>query len=105
MSNSSNHGLSLPPEQEAIRAKSFHPSGTFVEFPKEDVEKSIPERFEKVVTRFPDHLAIKSEDQTLTYSQVNSAANRVAHAILSRCGRRQRPVALFLERGAPLIIA
>ena len=27
----------------------FHPSGTFVEFPIEDVETSIPARFEKIV--------------------------------------------------------
>ena len=32
----------LSPEQEAIRAKCFHPSGTFVEFPKEEIEQSIP---------------------------------------------------------------
>jgi len=31
----SERGANLPPEQEAIRAKCFHPSGTFVEFPKE----------------------------------------------------------------------
>jgi len=37
----------LPPEQEAIRAKCVHPTGTFVEFPIEDVETSIPARFEK----------------------------------------------------------
>jgi hypothetical protein len=35
---------SKPPlEQQAIRDKCFHPSGTFVEFPIEDVETSIPE--------------------------------------------------------------
>ena len=39
----------LPPEQQAIRDKCFHPSGTFVEFPIEDVETSIPARFEKIV--------------------------------------------------------
>ena len=32
----------LPPEQEAIRAKCFHASGTFVEFPIEDVETIDP---------------------------------------------------------------
>ena len=41
--------MNLPPEQEAIRARCFHPSGTFVEFPIEDVETSIPARFEKIV--------------------------------------------------------
>jgi hypothetical protein len=38
----------LPPEQEAIRAKCFHPTGKFVEFLKEEVEQSIPEQFEKM---------------------------------------------------------
>ena len=45
----------LPPEQEAIRAKCFHPSGTFVEFPIEDVETSIPTRFE-IVRLYPERL-------------------------------------------------
>lgn len=45
----------LPPEQEAIRAKRVHPTGTFVEFPIEDVETSIPARFEKMVRLFAHH--------------------------------------------------
>ena len=36
MNNPENHGLTLPLEQQAIRDKCFHPSGTFVEFPIED---------------------------------------------------------------------
>ena len=40
MTDSLNHGFKLPPEQQAIRDKCFHPSGTFVEFPIEDVETS-----------------------------------------------------------------
>jgi hypothetical protein len=47
----------LPPEQEAIRAKCFHPSGTFVEF-REKVEQSIPDKFEQVVTQYPDLIAV-----------------------------------------------
>ncbi|HEY7165359.1 MAG TPA: hypothetical protein VIB79_12405, partial [Candidatus Binatia bacterium] len=43
--------MKLPPEQLAIRAKCFHPSGRFEEFTKEEVEQSIPERFEKIVKR------------------------------------------------------
>jgi hypothetical protein len=41
MNDSLNHGFRLPPEQQAIRDTCFHPSGTFVEFPIEDVETSI----------------------------------------------------------------
>ena len=35
----------LPPEQQAIRAKGFHPSGVFVELRKEEIEQFIPDRF------------------------------------------------------------
>ena len=66
MDDSIAHKLTLPAEQQAIRDKCFHPSGTFVEFAKEEIEQSIPERFEKIVARFPDHIAVKSKNQTLT---------------------------------------
>ena len=49
MSDFSQRVTNLPPEQEAIRAKCFHPTGKFVEFTKTEVEQSIPERFEKIV--------------------------------------------------------
>jgi non-ribosomal peptide synthetase component F len=72
--------MTLPPEQEAIRAKCFHPSGTFVEFPEGEIELSIPERFEKIVGTFPDRLALKSKNCALTYRQLNEAVNRVTGA-------------------------
>lgn len=52
----------LPPEQEAIRAKCFHPTGAFVEFKREEVEQSIPDRFEQMVRLHPQSLALKSSD-------------------------------------------
>ena len=51
----------LPPEQQAIQERCFHPSGTVVEFPMEDVETSIPRRFEKIVRMYPDRIAVKTE--------------------------------------------
>ena len=80
--------MQLPPEQEAIRAKCFHPSGAFVEFPMEDVETSIPARFEKIVRMYPERVAVKTKTQTLSYSELNRAANRLARIILSPAGRR-----------------
>jgi len=47
MSDLSRTVTNLPPEQEVIKAKGFHPTGNFVEFKKKDeVEQSIPQRFE-----------------------------------------------------------
>ena len=61
LNESSGETMNLPPEQAAIRAKCFHLSGNFVEFPKEDVESSIPARFEKIVHLYSDRLAIKNQ--------------------------------------------
>jgi len=76
----------LPPEQHAIRAKCFHPSGTFVEFSKEEFEQSIPERFEKIACRYSKQLAIKVGNTFLTYGELNEEANRIAHPILNSVG-------------------
>src|SRR3990172_2009112 len=89
--------------QEAIRAKCFHPSGSFVEFNEEEVEQSIPHRFEQIVREYPDRIAVKTRNHTLTYSALNKAANRVARAILAKRGEEQEPVAILLENDAPTV--
>jgi len=95
----------LPLEQQAIRANCFHPSGSFVEFKKEEIEQSIPSRFEQIVRRYPEHIAVKTKHHELTYAALNKMANRVARAILSQRGTGPEPIALLLEHGAPAIAA
>ena len=97
--------IKLPPEQLAIRAKCFHPTGRFEEFTKEEVEQSIPERFEKIVKRYPDRIAIKERAQAVTYTELNERVNRIAHAILDRCGEGNLPVAILMEHGASVLVA
>jgi amino acid adenylation domain-containing protein len=105
MADRLDHSSTLPPEQEAIRVKCYHPSGTFVSFPRSAVEQSIPARFEQIVRRYPDRLAVKTKNHALTYEELNKAANRVAHAIVARRGIGEEPVALLMEKDAPLIAA
>ena len=95
----------LPPDQQAIRAKCFHPVGTFVEFEREELNQSIPARFEKIVAQYPHRLAMKMGDRALTYRELNSAANRVARAILARLGKGQEPVGLLFESGIEAVTA
>ena len=71
MNDPAGHKHELPPAQQAIRDKCFHPSGTFVEFPIEDVETSIPMRFDKIVWLYGDHLAVKTGERSLTYDDLN----------------------------------
>ena len=99
MSDSHKEGFNLPPEQQAIRNKCFHPSGTFVEFPMEDVETSIPARFEKIVRMSPDRIAVETDNEKLTYEALNRAANRLANVILAEEDTGKSPVAVVLHKG------
>jgi len=97
--------MKSPPEQEAIQAKCFHPTGTYVEFPIEDVEASISARFEKIVRQHADRIAVKTESRVATYSQLNDKANRFARVLLQSQGRRAQPVALLLEKDVAQVAA
>jgi amino acid adenylation domain-containing protein len=95
----------LPPTQEALRARCFHPSEAFSEFGSEEIEQSITDRFESQVRKHSRRLAIKTSDREWTYDELNRAANRVAHAVLAARGERLEQVALLCEPGAMAIAA
>lgn len=82
--------------QKTILDKCWHPSGNFFEFKREDIESSIPARFEAQVASYHDRLAIKTKKSQISYADLNNAANCIAKAILSH-SERVKPVALLLE--------
>jgi len=90
--------------QQSIRAKCFHPTGRFVEFKREEIEQSIPDRFEQMVRLYPDRIAVKMGDEVVTYAELNAMANHVARKILSRGVKKSEPILLLLDEG-PLRIA
>jgi amino acid adenylation domain-containing protein len=92
-------------DSERVKAKCFHPSGCCLKFPQDEIEQSIPERFEKIVALYPNRIAIGTPEETLSYSQLNARANRLAQAIVSKHGSKQQPVGLILAKGLPLIVA
>src|SRR5262245_63036404 len=80
-------------------------SNPFVEFKKEEIEQSIPDRFEEQAAKYPNRLAIKSSNCALTYDALNRAANRVAHAVLAQGAEREESIVLLLDHDAPMIVA
>ena len=98
------HIGNLPPEQQAIQDRCFHPSGTFIEFHKSAIEQSIPSRFEEQVRRYPGRVALKTEKEELPFAALNKAANRVAHEILARDTLGEKPVALLFDQAALAIV-
>ena len=82
-----------------------HTRSSFVEFKKEDIEQSIPRRFEKQVAKYPQRAALNFKSIEVTYEALNKAANCVAHFILAERGAEQEPVALLIEEGPAAIAA
>ncbi len=81
------------------------PGASFVPFGKADIEQSISARFERQVEKYGDRLAGKDGDSSLSYRELNRAANRIAHAVIDRTGSNEVPVAVFLRHGISAVVA
>ena len=93
------------PEQAAVPDSAFCPTEMFAEVPKDQIDQSIPARFEKIVRMYPNRLALKMGDQALTYEELNRYANRISRAILEQRGPGSEPIALLFEHGIDAIAA
>ena len=60
--------------------------------------------FEDQVERSPDSLAVMFEDQKLTYRELNSRANQVAHYLKSLGVKPEMTVGIYLDRSIEMII-
>ena len=89
----------------AVNCGEINPIKDGIPFEVEDVETSIRERFEKIVRRYPDRLAVKMGDRSLSYDALNRYANRIARAILAKRSSGSEPIALLLEQGVDVIAA
>jgi amino acid adenylation domain-containing protein len=77
----------------------------FAEFPPAEVEKSIPDRFQKQVDRDPDQIGIKTSTYALSYAEIDRFAKRVARAIIDRCGlEKGQPIGLFFGHDETVIV-
>jgi amino acid adenylation domain-containing protein len=79
---------------------------SFTKFKLEEIEQSIPDRFQQQVDRYPEKVAIKTSSYKLTYDALNRAANRVAQAIITHCSQEKEvPVGLFFGHNENMIVA
>jgi non-ribosomal peptide synthetase component F len=68
-------------------------------------EMSIPELFAAQVARAPEAEALTFEGRSLTYRELDEAANRLAHLLAAQGVGPGRHVALLTERSAQAVIA
>jgi amino acid adenylation domain-containing protein len=101
--------MSLPSvtilHQQAIQARCFHPTGEWSEFPHSLLVGSIVDRFEMMVACYPDRLAVKSRTYTLNYAELNTAANSVAHRLLTTLPPAPQPIVIDCRHDVPALVA
>lgn len=66
-------------------------------FDREEVERSIPERFARVAAARAGAVAIASERERVTYGELASRSDALAAAIARRASGREAPVAILLS--------
>jgi amino acid adenylation domain-containing protein len=77
----------------------------FEAFPRTALSQSIPARFETIVQRFPQKLAVHTSGGGLTYLELNGRANQVSQAIQNLTGSTAEPIALAVEHDADAVAA
>ena len=81
-------------------------TGTWATGPELDVpQATVPELVEQQAAANPDRTALVAADRTLTYAELNAAANRLARTLVAQGAGPGSLVALTLPRGADLVIA
>jgi amino acid adenylation domain-containing protein len=66
---------------------------------------SIQQLFEQQVSLTPDAIAIKDDEGELSYHALNTAANQLAHYLITLGIERNQPVAVYLDRSRFMSIA
>jgi len=67
--------------------------------------QNIHSRVEKVAAQRPDFVAVNASGKTLTYRELNTLANRVAHGLIENGGAKNGYVGVCLERSSDLMVA
>jgi non-ribosomal peptide synthetase-like protein len=67
--------------------------------------ETLPDLLEATVARVPEKVALIFGERTLSYGELNDAADRVASCLLTQGARHGQMIGLWLPRGLDLLIA
>jgi amino acid adenylation domain-containing protein len=78
----------------------------FVPFDEGDANHaSLVSRFEQIVDKYPDQIAVTAQGQSQTYRELNRFSNRIAREIISLGSEEGHPVAILLDHSIGAIAA
>ncbi|MEA5505985.1 amino acid adenylation domain-containing protein [Halotia wernerae UHCC 0503] len=89
----------LPPNELQQLLVNFNRTQT--DYPK---NKCIHQLFEEQVNRTPDNIAVVYKNQQLTYSELNTRANQLAHYLQQLGVKPEVPVGICVERSLEMVI-
>ncbi|MFD8673979.1 amino acid adenylation domain-containing protein [Streptomyces seoulensis] len=89
----------LPPEERELVISVWN--RTARDFPRDRTTAAF---FEEQVRRDPSAIAVEHEDVTLTYEELNTRANRLAHQLIGLGVIPDQPVGLCLPRSVDMIV-
>jgi amino acid adenylation domain-containing protein len=93
-------GLNILPLDEQMQLVE-HSSGPRTAYPRDSL---VHQLFEDQVSRTPGAIAVSHEGRTFTYDEIDRAANRLAHLLISRGVRADALVAICMERSAQMVV-
>ncbi len=102
VANPSSKISELPLLNETQRRALASHNQTAADFPR---NKSAHQLFEEQVSRSPEATALRFEDETLTYAQLNARANRLANHLVKIGVRSGSLVGIFLDRSAEMVVS
>jgi amino acid adenylation domain-containing protein len=89
----------LSPEERRLLLETWN--ATDVEYPR---HLCVHQLFEQQVKRNPEAVAVVCEDQCLSYAELNSEANRLAHHLIHLGVKPRDRVAICVERGSGMVV-
>lgn len=81
------------------------PQNKFNPFPESDINLSITDRFNKIVLQYPQRLAIKTNTNKFTYSELNTLSGKVAGQINLKADKDRLPIGLLFGHEVNMIIS
>lgn len=93
------HALPIIPEAEAATLHRWSKSPV-PELP----DMTMPQRFEQNVAQMPDNVAVVSDEETLTYAELNRRANQLARLLRNRGIQQEKVVGIALPRSVNTVV-
>ncbi|UCH93607.1 MAG: amino acid adenylation domain-containing protein, partial [Candidatus Aminicenantes bacterium] len=87
-----------------IKGNTVKPGNDFIEFKKEDIYQFITRRFEQQVNLYPGNIAIKTENRSITYLELDNISAQIAKTLSEVSPNSQQGVALLFETGIDMVV-